>query len=410
MEDVRGRQYWPAAVVLLGGLLWAGIQLLVFPVDGSLTVVFFGELLFLAVLGGSVVYVTGIRRSLPRQVSIPLLLGLGVLFVWSVTDLFDEIVAHPPVVVFLFEEITMIVGTLAIVVGISRWADTRRERERMLVERERRLEAQRNELERQAERLDSFAGVVSHDLRNPIDVAKGYIEVMQADDDADHLDTVDGALTRMEEIIDDALALARLGPAAIETRRVSLAATVADAWDGVDTDGATLDVQVPAETTVEADETHLRQLFENLYRNAVEHAGSEPTVTVGLLSDGFYAEDDGPGIPTTHRDGVFDVGYTTAQDGTGFGLSIVQRIAESHGWQLSLADDGGARFEVRNVAIGSAESTDGTGDATRPADSAVVDSERDSRADGSRADGSRADSSRADGGSVSGDRSAGNDS
>lgn len=382
MGDAERRQYWPAVVILVVGLLWAGVQLWLFPVTGSLTVVFLGELAFLAVLGGSIVYVTGIRRSLPRAVSKPLLFGLGVLFVWSVTDLLDEVLTHSTIVSFLFEEITIIVGTLAIVLGISRWADTRRERERMLVERERRLEAQRNELERQAERLDSFAGVVSHDLRNPIDVAKGYVEIMQTDDNTDHLDTVDDALTRMAEIIDDALALARLGPAAIEPSSVSLAETVADAWDGVETGDATLDVRIPADTTVEADETHLRQLFENVYRNAVEHAGPEPTVTVGPLSDGFYVEDDGPGVPPEHRADVFEMGYTTAEDGTGFGLSIVQRIAESHGWQLSLADDGGARFEIRNVVVGSAETVGDAGDATPSAGSAVLDSERDSRAGG----------------------------
>jgi signal transduction histidine kinase len=384
MGDADRRQYWPAVVILVVGLLWAGVQLSLFPVTGTLTVVFLGELSFLAVLGGSIVYVTGIRRSLPRAVSKPLLFGLGVLFVWSVTDLLDEVLTHPTIVSFLFEEVTIIVGTLAIVLGISRWADTRRERERMLVERERRLEAQRNELERQAERLDSFAGVVSHDLRNPIDVAKGYIEIMQTDDNTDHLDTVEDALTRMAEIIDDALALARLGPAAIEPSSVSLAETVADAWDGVETGDATLDVRIPADTTVEADETHLRQLFENVYRNAVEHAGTEPTVTVGPLSDGFYVEDDGPGIPTEHRADVFEMGYTTVQDGTGFGLSIIQRIAESHGWQLSLADDGGARFEIRNVVVGSEETVADAGDATPSPGSTPLDSERDSRADGGR--------------------------
>jgi signal transduction histidine kinase len=74
------------------------------------------------------------------------------------------------------------------------------------------------------------------------------------------------------------------------------------------------------------------------------------TVTVGTLPDdgGFYVEDDGPGIPEEIREGIFESGYTTSQRGTGFGLAIVEDIAEAHGWTVSIHEGrtGGARFEV----------------------------------------------------------------
>ena len=75
------------------------------------------------------------------------------------------------------------------------------------------------------------------------------------------------------------------------------------------------------------------------------------TVTVGDLEDGFYVEDDGTGIPADEREKVFEDGYSTSQHGTGFGLTIIGRIAEGHGWDVSVTDgtDGGARFEVRGV-------------------------------------------------------------
>jgi signal transduction histidine kinase len=69
--------------------------------------------------------------------------------------------------------------------------------------------------------------------------------------------------------------------------------------------------------------------------------------------------DDGPGIPESDRLGVFESGYSTAPDGTGFGLTIVEEIAEAHGWEVSVtaSRDGGARFEIRGV-----EDTDGRTD------------------------------------------------
>ena len=85
--------------------------------------------------------------------------------------------------------------------------------------------------------------------------------------------------------------------------------------------------------------------------DAVEHGGRNVTVTVGDLADGFHVSDDGPGIPDEERDRVFESGYTTAREGTGFGLSIVAEIVEAHGWEVRATDsaDGGARFEVTGV-------------------------------------------------------------
>jgi signal transduction histidine kinase len=392
MESAPGRRYWPATLVLLAGVVLATVQLLTFPQVDPPGIEVFGEVLFLTVTGGCVLYVTGIQESLAENVSKPMFLGLGVLFLRSVTDVLDEVLNQPKLFMFVFEDLFMVFGTLSVVVGISRWADSRRRRERLLLERERRLEAQRSELERQADRLDSFASVVSHDLRNPIDIARGYVDVLRAQVETteaengtveaengtveaengtveaengtqsgaepEHLDTIDDALTRMEEIIDDALALARIGPAAVDAQPTPLQASVDDAWSGVDTEEATLVTEFPQGTLIEADETFLRRLLENLYRNAVEHAGPEPTVRVSLVEDGFAVSDDGPGIPADEREDALDAGYTTAADGTGFGLSIVERIAGVHGWQLRVTeatatDDGGARFEFTNVAVDS---------------------------------------------------------
>jgi PAS domain S-box-containing protein len=204
------------------------------------------------------------------------------------------------------------------------------------------------ELERRNQELEAFTSVVSHDLRNPLSVAKGRVELARERyEDAD-LDQVARAHERMEDRIEQLLTLARNGERVTDTQPVDLSAAVERCWSGVATADATLDVE--ADLTVEADRERLVQLLENLVRNSVAHGGDGVAVRVGELDDGqgFFVADDGPGIPADVRDQVFDAGFTTAPDGTGFGLGIVSRIAEAHGWTVDAVEGAdGARIEVR---------------------------------------------------------------
>jgi len=164
--------------------------------------------------------------------------------------------------------------------------------------------------------------------------------------------TLSNTLDRMERLIDDLLVLARQGQAIDSREVVSLAAIVNNCWEMVDHKNAAL--VVDDDLTFAVDPDRLQQLFENLFRNAIEHGGDNVTIRIGALDgEGFYVEDDGPGIPEEKREAVFDSGFTTNRDGTGFGLAIVKEIAEAHGWTISLvdADEGGARFEISNVEI-----------------------------------------------------------
>jgi len=203
------------------------------------------------------------------------------------------------------------------------------------------------ELERQNEQLDAFASLVSHDLRNPLNVAQMRLELLDAD--AAHVAEIDTALSRMDSLIDDVLTVAREGQTVEETEPVSLRECAVGAWGTVATEHATLDVVDDA--TVEADRARLTRAFENLFRNAVDHAGPAVTVRVGTTGDGFYVADDGPGISESEREQVFERNYSTAADGTGFGLSIVSSVVEAHGWSIAITDgwDNGARFEITGV-------------------------------------------------------------
>ncbi|QGN06205.1 response regulator [Halorhabdus sp. CBA1104] len=209
------------------------------------------------------------------------------------------------------------------------------------------------ELQRQNERLEKFASVVSHDLRNPLGVARGSAQLIADEcDETDAVDRMDRALTRMDRLIDDVLTLARQGKAAHQPDAVDLAHIAEEAWASVRTESARIDIADSG--MIEADPGRLQELLENLFNNAVTHGAEDVTVRVGVADrDGFYVEDDGPGIPSDRREEVFELGYSTADDGTGMGLSIVQQIASAHGWDSEITDgrDGGTRFVFTDVTF-----------------------------------------------------------
>jgi signal transduction histidine kinase len=228
-----------------------------------------------------------------------------------------------------------------------------------------RLTAQREQLRQQNERLDRFASVVSHDLRNPLAVARAGLERYRESGDESALEDVAYGHRRIGDIVEDVLTLAREDGDVEETEPVRLGPVAEDAWAGVDTDDLSLSVRTDA--TVAADPGRLRRLLENLFRNSVEHgstssrtksddsvehADGATTVRVGDREDppGFHVADDGPGFPD---EDVFEHGFTTAGEGTGFGLAIVGELADAHGWEVAAAesDSGGARVEVTGVDL-----------------------------------------------------------
>lgn len=226
----------------------------------------------------------------------------------------------------------------------------------------------RRSAEEQSERLEQFASIVSHDLRNPLNVAQGHVELLEADldDHQERLRVISNSLDRTNDIIDDVLALSREGRAVDEFEPVSLSAVVREAWRNVDTGDA--DLVVPTDGTVMADPARLQRLLENLLRNSVEHGRSDAgspssdgaaadggclTVRVETTAGGFAVEDDGPGIDTDLDEQILEPGVSTAEDGTGLGLAIVDRIARAHGWTLHVTTgrSGGARFEFGRVTV-----------------------------------------------------------
>lgn len=163
----------------------------------------------------------------------------------------------------------------------------------------------RKQLEQQRERLEEFASVVSHDLRNPLSVAVGNIELAREFDGEEvdeRLDRAHDALDWMDDLISDVLALAREGRSVEETATTDLRSVVDQAWRTVGApEGVVLAVDEPL-PPVECDRSRLRQALENLFRNAIEH-GTPETLSVdpveqnaGRSTDNIDPETFGGGI------------------------------------------------------------------------------------------------------------------
>jgi PAS domain S-box-containing protein len=209
----------------------------------------------------------------------------------------------------------------------------------------------RRELEEKVDRLDQFANIISHDLRNPLATVSGHAERARETGAEEHFDAIEEAVAQMDEMLSDLLDLARQGDLVGERTAVELEPLVRRVWMDFDLDAATL--EVPSSTRFVADRSRMEELFSNLFENTHTHCGEAVTVCVGTLedADGFYFEDDGNGIPVDQRETVFEWGHTTSRDGTGFGLAIVAAIVDAHGWQIDVceAQSGGARFEITGL-------------------------------------------------------------
>lgn len=270
-------------------------------------------------------------------------------------------------------------GTIERFVGINTDISDRKQYER--------------QLEREHEQLDLFASTVAHTLRNPLAIALGNAELALDSDTGEPLEATLDALERMEAMIDEILTLSKQGRTVQDPEPIPFERALRRAWAEVDTGEATLSIPDTAVSfRITADRARFRKLLVHLLRNAVEHgsadAGSDvqgedsPTdrqdrasadradatnrsdasvrITAGRLcgGEGFFVEDDGCGIDAEPTNRIFNTGFSTAEDGVGFGLTIVEQIAAAHGWDVSVGESAadGARFEFQTAPVRITES------------------------------------------------------
>lgn len=226
-----------------------------------------------------------------------------------------------------------------------------------------RFETCRAELRWERRRLEEVRRVLSHDLRSPLNVAKGYAQYLSdeqgesdgGDERHNPSREVIAAVDRVNSGLDGLNALIQQGRPVESPESVDLGAAARLAWRRSDTGRADLempedDASLPRKVT--ADRDRLVGLLGELYENAVDHGPPEVTVRFGTLSDGFYVSDDGAGIPASERADVFRAGTSDREARNGFGLAQVSHIAAVHRWDVSVSESakGGCRFEITGVA------------------------------------------------------------
>ena len=251
--------------------------------------------------------------------------------------------------------------------------------ERIRVEKEReQLLSREHELRQTAEEAnrlkDEFLAIMSHELRNPLNVILGYAELLLRMDEiteSPHLHRMADAVKRnavaQSKLIRDLLDLSRLRSGKLELNRetVSPVRSIENAIETVriDAEGKGIDIEVIASADVmfvQADPVRLEQIIWNLLNNSVKFTPRGGRITVRLEEDVdeivLTVSDNGQGIPSSFLPHIFeifrqaDAGTNRSQTGMGIGLAVVQQLVELHGGSVSAHSAGagkGATFTIR---------------------------------------------------------------
>jgi signal transduction histidine kinase len=215
---------------------------------------------------------------------------------------------------------------------------------RDITERKQREHAAR----RQQELLVKLALLSAHEFRNELQVAIGRLEVL--DEHPEQVGVIEASHDHLIDIVDEVVELASRERRSHQRRPIWLSTLAREVWDSLPTEDATLAIET--DTRLVADLESLSLFLQILFDNALEHVGPAVHVTIGRTGNGFFIADDGDGIDG-HPERVFDAGYTTEAENTGFGLFIARSIAHEHNWHVTVseAESGGCRFAMSGLAL-----------------------------------------------------------
>jgi PAS domain S-box-containing protein len=202
-------------------------------------------------------------------------------------------------------------------------------------------------LRRQKEELSIFAHQMSHDLTNYLLKIGTVTQLVESEQESSNMDMIRRLIGEVQRLLKHSVTLADAG-LVIEKKDVVnldiLARSIA-------TNHVSSEVVYRQETLpkVLGDYTKLRQVFQNLYDNAIKH-GKPNTIEVSIQDTDFGVRviiaNDGDVIPSALRSKVLSSGLTTKREKEGFGLAVVQRIIAAHGWRITLLESLETSFAI----------------------------------------------------------------
>jgi two-component system, OmpR family, sensor kinase len=203
-------------------------------------------------------------------------------------------------------------------------------------------------MQRAFRREREFVADASHELRTPVTIARGELDLLRRDVDpsaGERVDKVRRELQRMERLVSEMLTLASQeteGP--LRRKPVDVADLLSDLRRDLPLMGPRNYLVADAAGSVQADPDRLAQVFRNLLQNAVAHTVAQGNIRVDVETAGdrirFVVTDDGPGFAREEAQRLFDRFYRTdagrsrEQGGTGLGLAIARSIVEAHGGRI----------------------------------------------------------------------------
>ena len=217
-----------------------------------------------------------------------------------------------------------------------------------------------HELEEKNKELESFTYTVSHDLKAPLITIAGFLGYLERDAAAQNAEKmqvdiqyIHQAVDKMQRLLDELLALSRIGRVVNQPGTVSFEEVVQDALDLVqgrlETSGVTVQIQ-PNLPAVYGDRRRLIEVLQNLVDNAAKFMGSQPhpRVEIGQCAEEqgkpvFYVRDNGDGIARQHHERIFGLfnKLDSNTEGTGIGLAVVKKIVEVHGGRIWVESEQG---------------------------------------------------------------------
>lgn len=227
---------------------------------------------------------------------------------------------------------------------------------------ERKVKDRTVELHALNEELEAFNYSVSHDLRSPLRIIDGFVQILMkemderlTDDDRKTLNVIKDSANRMNQLIDSFLNLSRLGRAAMNCREINMNEQVRGVLEEIRTANSLIPAQVTINELPQAtgDPELIRQVWQNLISNAIKYSRKkkEPVVEIGCKNMNgkptYYVRDNGAGFDMKNAGRLFSafqrLHKVSEFDGTGVGLALAKRIITKHNgdiWAEAAVDEG----------------------------------------------------------------------